>query len=318
MSSTQIVNVMNYNPSTDISYAKPKINQSSGKNVSIINSTVKKATYLSTPLMLTWGMSEFVDDKVGKKTYELSLQFPNAEYPDRDGEIFLAKMKEFEDKVKADAIIYSKEWFNKPKMTAEVIDALFTPMLKYPKNKESGESDYTRPPTLRLKVPFWENDWKIELYDVEQNQIWPSADGSVSSPVELIPKLTRVACVIQCGGIWFANGKFGVTWRLFQAVVKPPQSLRGKCHIRLTEGDKERITSSGPSNAGPVASAYEDDDNGTTGAVVQDSDDEDQTQTQSQSQAQSSAQSAPVSETVVPTRKTIVRKKKSAKGDDDE
>jgi len=276
MSSTQIVDVMTYNPATDISYAKPKINQSNGKNVAIINSSVKKATYLSTPLMLTWGMSEFVDEKSGKKTYELSLQFPSSEYPDPQGEVFLQKMKDFEDKVKADAITHSKEWFNKPKMTAEVVDALFTPMLKYPKNKESGEFDYARPPTLRLKVPFWEDEWKIELYDVEQRQIWPSVDGSASSPVDLIPKLTRVACVIQCGGIWFANGKFGVTWRLFQAVVKQPQSLRGKCHIRLNDGDKERIAASGPSNTGTGGfdADTEDDDNGATGTVVQDSDDD--------------------------------------------
>jgi hypothetical protein len=312
MSSTQIVNVMTYNPATDISYAKPKINQSQGKNVAIINSTVKKATYLSTPLMLTWGMSEFVDDKTGKKTYELSLQFPSSEYPDPDGEVFLKKMKEFEDKVKADAIIYSKEWFNKPKMSADVVDALFTPMLKYPKNKESGEFDYARPPTLRLKVPFWEDEWKIELYDVEQRQIWPSADGSASTPVELIPKLTRVACVIQCGGIWFAAGKFGVTWRLFQAVVKPPQSLRGKCHIRLTEGDKERIAASGPSNTGNSGfdADTDDDENGATGTVVQDSDDDEPAPTPAPQ---------PVVEAVAaPARKTIVRKKKNAKGDDDE
>ena len=122
----QIVNVRNYNPSTDIAYAKPKINSVGGKNVSIINSKVKKATYLSTPLMLTWGLSEFVDDKTGKRSYDLSLQFPNSEYPDPEGEMFLEKLKEFEAKVKVDAVTNSKEWFNKPKMTAEVVDALFT------------------------------------------------------------------------------------------------------------------------------------------------------------------------------------------------
>ena len=304
---------MTYNPATDISYAKPKINQSNGKNVAIINSSVKKATYLSTPLMLTWGMSEFVDEKSGKKTYELSLQFPSSEYPDPQGEVFLQKMKDFEDKVKADAITHSKEWFNKPKMTAEVVDALFTPMLKYPKNKESGEFDYARPPTLRLKVPFWEDEWKIELYDVEQRQIWPSVDGSASSPVDLIPKLTRVACVIQCGGIWFANGKFGVTWRLFQAVVKQPQSLRGKCHIRLNDGDKERIAASGPSNTGTGGfdADTEDDDNGATGTVVQDSDDDQPAPTPA-------PQPAVAAEPAAPARKTIVRKKKNTKGDDDE
>ena len=62
---SQIVNVSDYNPSTDISYAKPKINAAGGKNITIMNTRLRKSTYLSTPLMLTWGMSEFKDDKSG-------------------------------------------------------------------------------------------------------------------------------------------------------------------------------------------------------------------------------------------------------------
>jgi hypothetical protein len=53
----------------------------------------------------------------------------------------------------------------------------------------------------------------------------------------LIPKGSEIACIIQCGGIWFANGKFGVTWKLFQGVVKPTQTLaKGQCHIKLDAG----------------------------------------------------------------------------------
>ena len=307
MSSEQIVSVSNYSAASDISYAKAKINPSGGKNIAIMNGKVRKNTMLSTPLMLTWGMSEFNDDKTGKRSFELSLQFPNAEYPDRDGEVFLEKMKEFETKVKADAVTNAKDWFGKPKMSAEVVDALWTPMLKYPKNKESGEFDYARAPTLRVKVPYWDGDWKVELYDMEQRQLWPSED--LDSPVELIPKLTKVACVIQCGGIWFANGKFGVTWKLFQAVVKPPTSLRGKCHIRLTEGDKERMASA-PGNVREDEQHNDDDDNATTGVTVQDSDDEPE-----------SKPAAVVSEPVAtlpaaPTKKTIVRKKKASTDDE--
>lgn len=310
----QIVNVRNYSPSTDITYAKPKTNTVGGKNVAIINSKLKKATYLSTPLMLTWGMSEFVDDKTGKRSYDLSLQFPNSEYPDPDGELFLEKLKEFEAKVKADAVTYAKEWFNKPKMTAEVVDALWTPMLKYPKNKETQEPDYTRAPTLRVKIPYWENEWKVELYDMEQRQIWPSESGEVSSPVELVPKLTRIACVLQCGGIWLANGKFGVTWKLFQAVVKPPQSLKGKCHILLNEGEKERMNTRSEGD-----SEYQEDtgyaqtsgssNSNTVGVHVDDSDDEEE-KAMMKTEVTSPAVAAAGAEDDSSSKKKIVRRKK--------
>lgn len=236
--SSQIVKIAEYNPNTDISYAKPKINANGGKNVGIINNKTKKVTMLSTPLILTWGMNEFVDDKSNNNKYHLSLQFPNSEYPDEKCQVFLDKMRDFENKIKNDAINNSKEWFNKPKMSSEVVDALWNPMLTYPKNKETGEFDYTRAPTLKVKIPFWENEWKFELYDMDHNQLWPST--SVYNPLPLIPKLTRIACVLQCGGIWFAAGKFGVTWKLFQAVVMPPQSLKGKCHIMVNDSEKDK------------------------------------------------------------------------------
>lgn len=309
---SQIVNVSDYNPSTDMSYAKPKINAAGGKNVSIMNSKVRKATYLSTPLMLTWGMSEFRDDKTGKVSYDLSLQFPNADYPDEDGEMFLEKLKNFEAKVKADAIANSKEWFNKPKMSADVIDALWTPMLKYPKNKETQEPDYTKAPTLKVKVPYWDGDWKIELYDMEQRQVWPSESGAVASPVELIPKLTRVACVLQCGGIWFANGKFGVTWKLFQAVVKPPQSLRGTCHIKLSSSERERMSQSAHRATDEDADeADEVDTHGTVGVHVQDSDDEGES-SQQPAVAAAVAEPEASAEEVSSARKKVVRRKKNA------
>ena len=63
-------------------------------------------------------------------------------------------------------------------------------------------------------------------------------------PTELVPKQTHIATVMQCGGLWFANGKFGVTWKLFQAVVKPRASLAGKCHISLSQKDKETMNAS--------------------------------------------------------------------------
>ena len=62
--------------------------------------------------------------------------------------------------------------------------------------------------------------------------------------MDMITKLSNIACVIQCGGVWFANGKFGVTWRLVQAVVKPQETFKGKCHLFLTESEKEKMVGS--------------------------------------------------------------------------
>lgn len=241
MSSKNILSGASFNPASDIKYSKPKVDARGAKSVGILNSSANCATYISTPLMLTWGVNEYMDEKSGKISYDLALQFPNEEYAKEDTTNFMNNMIEFENKIKADAIVNAKEWFGKTKMSEDAIDALWTPMLKYPKDKNTGESDTNRAPTIKVKIPFWEGEWKTELYDVNQRAIFPDPDNSNITPKELIAKGSRVAVVLLCGGIWFANGKFGVTWKLFQGVVKPKATMKGTCHIQLSIEDKERI-----------------------------------------------------------------------------
>ena len=241
-SSKTIISGTDFTPSNDIKYSKPKVDARGSKSVGILNNSTNNATYLSTPLMLTWGVNDYTDEKSGKVTYDMALQFPSDDYAKEDTTNFLNNMIEFENKIKDDAIKNSKEWFGKAKMSEDVINALWTPMLKYPKDKNTGEPDTDRAPTLKVKIPFWEGEWKTELYDVEQKPIFPDPEGGSSTPKDIIAKGSNVAVVILCGGIWFANGKFGVTWKLLQGVVKPKATMRGKCHIFLSAQDKERMT----------------------------------------------------------------------------
>ena len=236
-----IVSGATFNASTDYVYTKPKLNANNGKMIGILNKHNMKSLYLSTPLMLTWGVNEYTDDKTGKKTFDMALQFPNQEYDNPECSAFLKNMQELEKRIKDDAITNCKEWLNKPKMVAEAVEALWTPMLKYPRDKATEEPDHSRAPSLKVKIPYWDEVFKnVELYNEASVQVFPNDDNN--SIGEYIVKGTNVATLIQCGGIWVANGKFGVTWKLFQAVVKPRTTLSGKCHIVLTEKDKEKLT----------------------------------------------------------------------------
>tara|TARA_B100000035_G_scaffold151305_1_gene128904 strand:+ start:176 stop:1111 length:936 start_codon:yes stop_codon:yes gene_type:complete len=231
---------------SDISLGKAKVNSSGGKNVPLYNKHVKRNLHISTPLMLTWGVTKWEDDKTGKESYDMTLQFPNNDYQTENTTAFLQNMIELEKFIKKSAMENCKEWFNKTKMTEEVIDALYTPMIKYPKypkgHPQEGDFDYSRAPGLKIKLPFWsDNGFDVEIYGANgTDKLFPCEDDSVT-PLTLIPKMTHVALVIQCGGMWFANGKFGVTWRLFQAVVKPRPSLKGKCHIKLDEDEANKL-----------------------------------------------------------------------------
>ena len=229
--STGIVRNSNFDLG-NIQFGAPKVNASGGKNVPLYNVSAKKGLTLQTPLMLTWGVNEWTDDNSGRKTYDMSLQFPTPEYANTNTTQFLENMMALEEHIKETAVSKSKEWFNKARMSAEVVDALWTPMLRYTKNKETGEPDKTKMPTMKVKLPYYDGKFEFELYDNNGESIF-NAQMNDNHPSELIPKASNVAIVLQCGGIWFANGKFGVTWRLVQGLVKPRASLKGKCHILL-------------------------------------------------------------------------------------
>ena len=227
-----------FNVNTDYVYTKPKLNANNGKSIGILNKHNMKSLYVSTPLMLTWGVNEWSDDKTGKKSFDLALQFPSEE--NSECTAFLKNMQELEMRIKSDVITNCKEWLGKPKMSSDAVDALWSPMLKYPKDKASDEFDYSRAPTLKVKIQYWENTFKnVELYNESGTLVFPNDDNMSIS--DFIVKGSSVATIIQCGGIWVANGKFGVTWKLFQAVVKPRTTLSGKCHIVLSDKDKEKL-----------------------------------------------------------------------------
>ena len=61
----EILSGETFNAEKDTKYSKPKVNASGGKSVGILNVTTNGATYVSTPLMMTWGVSEFADKKTG-------------------------------------------------------------------------------------------------------------------------------------------------------------------------------------------------------------------------------------------------------------
>jgi hypothetical protein len=233
-----IINAVDLVVERDIKYTKPKINKSGGKSINILNGTVGKPInlMLATPLMLTWGINDFTDEATGKRTYDMSLQFPQEEFRTEATDKFLKAMNDFQDKIKADAIINSKEWMNKGKLTPEVVDALFNPMLKYSKDPATGEPNLSKSPSLRIKVDYWKEAFTCEIYGTDGRLLFP-LEGSAATPSELVPKACEVALVIQCGGLWFANGKFGVTWKLVQAVVKPKASLKGKCLLSFGDSN---------------------------------------------------------------------------------
>ena len=205
----------------------------------------------------------------------MSLQFPNKEYTNPDAEAFLSSMRSLESKIKADALTYSKEWFGKTITSADVMDEKFNVMLRHPKKeKGSVEPDLTKPPTLTIKIPCWKGVWQSEIYDEEGTPLFLKGKSpSHLSPLDFIKSKTHVICLIQCGGLWFVNGKVSITWNLKQAIVQKQKSsslTEGVCFLKPKASDVEKLRALPPpeDDIDPEGAAV-------ASTIVEDSDEED-------------------------------------------
>tara|TARA_Y100000389_G_scaffold145204_1_gene143701 strand:- start:4528 stop:5520 length:993 start_codon:yes stop_codon:yes gene_type:complete len=279
-----------------VKFLPPRVNDMGGKAINVISRQTNRSLHISTPLMMTWGIADYVNEhgeSDGK--FSITLNFPNEEYStDATGE-FLKKMKDFENKILDAAVENSEQWWGE-KMSREICKHTFFPYIKYRKNKETKKLDLESPPSIRAKVPKYGDKWNVELYDTDSNQMFPCDDPDATPP-DFVPKMSNIACVLQCGGIWIGGKGWGLTWKMVQGVVKPRvnNSIYGKCHIQLSNDEKEKM------NSAPVVNNDDDDDTPAVDTVVDDSDDE----------ATVAVEETQVveAEVVAPVKKKVVKKK---------
>jgi len=290
----------------------PKVNSMGGKSVTLISTQSSRSLHLNTPLMMTWGISDFInDDATSDGKYKLSLNFPNTEYATKDTDTFLQKMIEFQNQVIDDAVTNSEVWFGKKK-SRELVEDSFFPFLKYRKAKDAsgkptGAIDYTSPPSISAKVPAYKQDdgslkWECDLFDINYNQIFP-CDDETASPVEMVPKLSKIASTLQCSGIWIGGKGWGLTWKFISGVVKPKQTetVRGKCHIKLndTELNDDRDDPAPPRQEEEEEEPVKATTPAPISTTVDDSDDE---------EPAVADEPEPVPEPVVEPPKTVIKK----------
>jgi len=249
--SKKVLEFAQWNPKAH-KYMAPKTNEKGGKSVTLISTQTSRSLHLNTPLLMTWGISDFAnDDGTSDGKYKVSLNFPNPEYKTASTDEFLRKMTEFQAQVIDDAVANSELWFGKKK-SKELVEDSFFPFLKFPKfkdanGKSTGAIDTSRPPSMSAKVPCYSNPdgtqrWECDLYNIDYNPIFPCDDESITPP-DLVPKLSKIACTIQCSGIWVGGKGWGLTWKFISGVVKPKMSetIRGVCHVRVAKDELEQL-----------------------------------------------------------------------------
>lgn len=168
-------------------------------------------------------------------------------------------MLDLENRILKEAGENSVKWFGKKRSDVAIKEG-FNRILSVSRDKIDGEyvPNGKYPPSLKIKIPVYNNRVEIEVVDGKRNPVYvtPESLGSVfSKGVE--------AGVCLSGSIYvMSGGGFGVTWRLQYAQVFPRARVTAADVFAATEEDEgeEVEVPAVPVAAPPSEESHEEDD----------------------------------------------------------
>ena len=171
---------------------------------------------MQTPAMSApFGMSVWDNDGKAVPKYTLDLSFKGMD-ASPGLQSFYAVLEQLDGRLVDDGFANQGSWFKGKKYgSREIVEALYTPMIKHAKDRETGERTDKYPPTFKAGVPFRDNGFTCDVFNDRKQAITDLAENLTQT------KGAKVTAIVQCTGIWFAGGKFGVSWRVVQMKLVP-------------------------------------------------------------------------------------------------
>jgi len=211
------------NPS-NFKYSTPKTLSNGSRTVYITHNSQKLS--IQTPIMrLPYGVGEGYESAADKEkekdenkkppSYDLHVSFGGHDENPKMKNL-LDTMLAIETQVKQDAFNNRVQWLDDDFDGIEqVVNKLFTPIVKYDKDKQTKKVIGKYPPTMKLKLPY---DVKTSKFQFQTEDM----DNNVVD-FKMVQKNLRGGrgkFIIQLSGLWFAGGKFGCTWKVVNAKVE--------------------------------------------------------------------------------------------------
>ena len=82
-------------------------------------------------------------------------------------------------------------------------------------------------------------------------------------PGDRIPSRSHVKGLMECTGVWHAGGKFGVSWKLVQAQVRPPVRIQGFCIMDDSDDEDVEAVAVHEENTAFTAPSFSSDEDST-------------------------------------------------------
>lgn len=242
--SSSVVTPASFNTSK-VTFSAVKTLESGGKQA-YLNYNGGKLTMQVGPLETPFGLSVF--DKQGPPKYSVDLKLRGYDDPANNptaATIYNA-LHGLDEFMLNEAVKNSPAWF-KGQKSREVLAELYTPTVKFSRDQEGNLKPY--PPTLKLQLRQRDGKFETAMYDENKR---PLTDVPLE---DILLKGTVLTALIECTGVWFAGGKFGLSWKAIQIRAdKVPQRIRGYGFVDGAGG--EDAPAPAPTKAAPPASRF--------------------------------------------------------------
>lgn len=219
----QIIRGSNFN-TDDVKYSTVKVLDHGGKAVYIQYAGKSSKLYVQTEKMyMPFGVSVFDSDRGPKYTMELSFNEMDEENKMKK---FYNNMELLDKKIVNDAEQNCLAWFGK-KLSREILEEFYSPIIRRSINKETGEPDGKYPPRIKVKLPYFNGKFSCKFWNESKEEI-----DLTESPIDtLLTKGSKAQVLLQCVGLWFTKSGFGCSWKAVQVKVEQNQSFDEYCFI---------------------------------------------------------------------------------------
>jgi len=226
---------------SNVSFSAIKVLDSGGKQA-YLNYNTKPLVMQVGSLETPFGMSVF--DKIPGALPKYSVELNLRGYDDPKSNPHVANIYNaliaLDEHMVEQGVKNSRAWF-KGDMSRDVVSALYTPCLKIARDADGNAKPY--PPSLKIQLRQKDGKFESAVYDDQKRPM----EGV---PLEdILVKRAFLTVLMQCTGVWFAGGKFGLSWKAIQIRAdKIPERIRGFAFL----DDGESAEASAPASAVPV------------------------------------------------------------------
>lgn len=214
----------------DIKLSEPKA-YSNGLGSNINFYLDNKALYVQTPRILSkYGVNIYKDDKNENiKSITLVLQFNSAVDKPNRVDNFLKKIKKIDELVYSEASKKHKKWLHINKLSKDYIEALQKKSLYY-STLPNMEIDYSKPPTFKVKIPYYNNEIQNVILLNKKNE-------KIDFTLEELEKKLKGEVIIKCiisPSIYIINQNFGITYNVKSIQIIEKMKKEKKKEIKNT------------------------------------------------------------------------------------